>query len=205
MNNFQFALLCIVIIVIHLKSTEFVYNTGSNFYKCKDYEIWDIIHSKFDISYSKYNYTKNWYLLLFLIPIILNIKNISTSFIYEFVIKFLILIFLRSLTITTTILPKNTHVEVKPNKYVNLSLFDKTIGGGCYDKIYSGHAAFGLLLTLLLFKYNFLESNTFNIILFALINLLHFFIIIVTRAHYTVDVIIAVFMTLWINDIKILI
>jgi hypothetical protein len=187
-------LLIIICIIIHVKSTEFVYKTGSTFYKYKEYEIWDIIHSNF-IDYSKYNYKKNFYLILFILPLLLN--KINIDFIKEFVLKFLIIILLRSLTIISTILPKNNNNVKIDKKYNNLSLFDKIIGAG-YDKMFSGHFAFGLLLTLLYFKYNILESNWFNTIIFFIINLIHLFILSITRSHYTMDMIVSLYVTLFV-------
>jgi hypothetical protein len=124
---------------------------------------------------------------------------------YEFIVKFMILILLRAFTIISTILPRNSKIKVKLNKKTDFwsLLYHRTIGGGGYDKIYSGHAAFGLLLTLLLFKYNFLESNVFNIMLYTLLNIIHFMIIGITRSHYTVDIIVAIFMTLWVHGVRI--
>jgi hypothetical protein len=191
---------------------EFVYRTGTKFYtvdkidlknpKCKNDDVWDLLHSNFN-NYSQYNYTKNWYMIVFFIPLLYKIHNISSEFIKEFLLKFLFIIFLRSITIITTILPKNTSVEVKPDKYGNLSLFDKTIGGGCYDKMFSGHFAFGLLLTLLLFKYNFIELNTLNITLFSILNIVHLFILSVTRSHYTMDMIVSLYVTLFVYNLDI--
>lgn len=198
---------------------EFVYTTGTTFYKtqrkskhkfkrkCKNKSkricIWDIIHSNFP-DYSLYNYTKNWYLIFFIIPIIFNITNISFNFIHEFLSKFIILIFLRCLTIISTILPRNCELKFKLNKKTNFwtLLYHKIIGGGYYDKCFSGHAAFGLLLTLLLFKYNFLQTNIFNILLYTIFNIIHFFMITITRSHYTVDIVVAIFMTLWVHGIR---
>ena len=196
-------ILIVGILIVHLKSMEFVYKTGTEFYgkkKCKKGDIWDIIHSNFS-DYSQYNYTKNWYLILFILPLVFN--KIQIDFVKEFVVKFLIIVFLRSITIASTILPKNTKAEVKPDKYGNLSLFDKTIGGGCYDKMFSGHFAFGLLLTLLLFKYNILENNWFNMILFVCINAIHLFILSVTRSHYTMDMIVSLYVTLFVFNLNI--
>lgn len=209
-NNSIFAILIIIIIISHLKAMEFVYKTGTSFYgasisdcKNKD-EVWDILHSNFN-NYSDYNYTKNWYMVLFVIPIIYKYINdsISNKFIKEFILKFMLLIFLRSATIIATILPKNTPVEVIPDEYGNLSLFDKTIGGGCYDKMFSGHFAFGLLLTLLMFKHSIIESSKFNIILFIIINVLHLFILGVTRSHYTMDMIVSLYVTLFVYNLDI--
>jgi hypothetical protein len=203
-----FAILVTIIAVCHLKAMEFVYRTGTAYYgggdgKCKKSDdVWDILHANFK-NYSEYNYTKNWYMIVFFIPLIYNIFKITNGFIKEFIFKFLIIIFLRSITITATILPKNTTVEVKPDKYGNLSLFDKTIGGGCYDKMFSGHFAFGLLLTLLMFKYNILKMNTLNLMLFVVLNALHLFILGVTRSHYTMDMIVALYVTLFVYNLDI--
>ena len=62
-------LFIIICIIVHVKSMEFVYKTGSKFYKNKKYDIWDIIHSNF-MDYSKYDYQKNLYLILFLLPLL---------------------------------------------------------------------------------------------------------------------------------------
>lgn len=206
LSQTTFAILVTVISIIHLKAMEFVYKTGTKYYgeknKCKKDDVWDILHINFK-NYSEHNYTKNLYMIVFFAPLIYNYINITNEFIKEYVLKFLIIIFLRSITIMSTILPKNTPVEVKPDKYGNLSLFDKTIGGGCYDKMFSGHFAFGLLLTLLMFKYNIIETSYLNIGLFTVFNLLHIFILGVTRSHYTMDMIVSLYVTLFVYNLDI--
>lgn len=201
----EIILVLIIISLVHLNAMGFVYRTGTLFYKKSktNLNIYDIIHSQFS-DFSCYNYTKNYYLLLFIFPL-LNFNKISYAFLYEFFIKFMIIIFFRAITICCTILPRNSKFKVKINKNTDFwtMIFHRTIGGGCFDKIYSGHLAFGLLLTLLFFKYNFLESSIFNITLFALINIIHFFILAITRSHYTVDMVIAIFMTLWVHGVRI--
>lgn len=200
----------LVIGTVHISAMSFVFYKGTKFYKKKkgsslrrntQMPIWDIIHSNF-ADYSIFNYSKDIYLIVFFLPIIFNLQNISITFAYEFFWKFMILIFLRSFSIISTILPRNSKLKVKINKKTDFwtVLYHRTIGGGCYDKLYSGHASFGLLATLLLFKYRFLESNIFNISLFVLINLIHFMMIGVTRAHYTVDIVVAIYVTFWIYE-----
>lgn len=200
----------LVIGTVHILAMSFVFYKGTKFYKKKtqtsslstlETPIWDIIHSNFT-DYSVFNYSKDIYLIVFFLPIIFNLQNISIIYIYEFFWKFMILIFLRSFTIISTILPRNSKLKVKINKKTNMwtLLYHRTIGGGMYDKIYSGHSSFGLLATLLLFKYNFLETNTFNVSLLVFLNVLHFFMIGITRAHYTVDIIVAIYVTLWIYE-----
>lgn len=210
----------LVIGTVHISAMSFVFYKGTKFYKKKgktlskkkgtskpnsslgvETPIWDIIHSNFD-DHSHFNYSKDIYLIVFFMPIIVNLSNFSITFLYEFVSKFLILVFLRSFTIISTILPRNSKLKVKINKKTDFwtVLYHRTIGGGCYDKIFSGHASFGLIATLLLFKYNFLESNNFNILLFILLNIIHFMMIGITRAHYTVDMVVAIYVTLWVYE-----
>jgi hypothetical protein len=208
----------LVIGTVHISAMSFVFYKGTKFYKKKKGKtlskktdlslggelhtpIWDIIHSNFD-DYSVFNYSKDIYLVVFFLPIIFNLLNISFVYVYEFFWKFMILIFLRSFSIISTILPRNSKLKVKINKKTDFwtVLYHRTIGGGCYDKLFSGHASFGLLATLLLFKYNFLETNIFNISLFILLNIIHFMMIGVTRAHYTVDIIVAIYVTLWVYE-----
>lgn len=203
----------LVIGTVHISAMSFVFYKGTKFYKKKKIKnrsllkskrhtpIWDIIHSNF-ADYSVFNYSKDIYLIVFFLPVIFNLQNISIVYLYEFFWKFMILIFLRSFSIISTILPRNSKLKVKINKKTDFwtVLYHRTIGGGCYDKIYSGHAAFGLLATFLIFKYNFLEMNTFNMTLFAILNVLHFFMITITRAHFTVDIVVAIYVTFWIYE-----
>jgi len=218
MNVTTIVISLLVIGTVHISAMSFVFYKGTKFYRKKVFQrkknrkqilpiikqstpIWDIIHSNF-ADYSVFNYSKDIYLIVFFLPIIFNLQNISAIYVYEFFWKFMILIFLRSFTIISTILPRNSKLKVKINKKTDFwtVLYHRTIGGGMYDKCYSGHSSFGLLATLLLFKYNFLESNNFNILLFILLNIIHFMMIGVTRAHYTVDIIVAIYVTLWVYE-----
>lgn len=211
-NKSQFLLLFSLAAVIHLGTMQFVYTKGTTFYecdkktedgiKCECDEIWDIIHSNFN-EYSEYNYTKNWYMIVFLLPLIYNIQRINNDFIKEFTLKFLVIVLLRSLTIMTTILPKNTNVQAQADENGKLSLFNQTVGGACYDKMFSGHFAFGLLLTLLMFKYGILATTTLNIFVFVFINAIHLFILGVTRSHFTMDMVVSLYVTLFVYNLNI--
>lgn len=180
---------------------QYTYTTGVNFYENKEInsnKIYDIIQNNTS-DYSIYNYDKNWYLLVFILPIILNFSKIPFAFYNEFLYKFLIIILIRALVIPLTILPKNSQCQVITDQNGQLNLFNKTIGGGCYDKIYSGHFSFSILLTLLLLKYNILQG-TFGITFAIITNILHLFILTMTRSHYTIDIVMGFFVTLFINN-----
>jgi len=121
----------------------------------------------------------------YIINIILGLAACS-FFIYPkiflpFLVLFLIIIVIRMITIQLTVLPKTT-CDIK--KSVDLS-------GYCYDKIFSGHAAFMCLLTL--FLYNLKKISIFVLII---INVLYGLLIISARSHYTIDVVVAFIVTL---------
>ena len=98
---------------------------------------------------------------------------------------------IRAFTTISTILPKH-------------KICNETIGirslllGGCYDKIFSGHTSFTLLLTLLYYR-----EHIINLPLLLGINAANILAILATRSHYTVDVLLAIFVTTTIYSIKV--
>lgn len=115
----------------------------------------------------------------------------TKTLVYELFAKFIIIMFIRAFTILTTIFPKDEHCDTTLN--LRSYLF-----GGCFDKIFSGHTSFILLLTLLYYREHIIG-------LYSLlgINLFNMFIILSTRGHYTVDVLLAIFVTTTIYSVKI--
>jgi hypothetical protein len=114
-------------------------------------------------------------------------KSLTT----EFLAKFLIIMLIRSFTIVSTILPKH---EICEDKFSIREFFL----GGCYDKIFSGHTSFLLLLTLLYYR-----EDIIGILPLIAINIINILFILATRSHYTVDIILAIFVTTTIYSIKI--
>jgi len=188
--DIKLIIIVIIACICHVKAMEFVYRTG----KAKK-EIWDIIHNNFG-DYSRYGYTKNWYIFIFLIPLLYLFKRVNRAFMTEFIIKLCIIILLRSVTIISTMLPRNNKTNSVDDDYNSLSLFDKIISGGFYDKGFSGHFAIGLLLTLMMFKYNIVKMSLWSVILFMILNMLHLFILSITRSHYTIDMLVSLYATL---------
>jgi hypothetical protein len=181
-----------ITIICHLYAMKFAWTKGTKHYNDKLIHVYDIIHSNFK-DYTKYNYTKNWYLLVFILPIILNIYKLNSKIIDEYLLGFCLLILIRSLMIICTILPRQNNCKV-----TKLKIFNKTIGGTCYDKMFSGHFAFGFFTTLLLFKNNIIDSTFSNKLLFLIFNAIHFYIIGITRSHYTIDIIVSAFITIFV-------
>ena len=120
----------------------------------------------------------------------LRLSKLNNNMINEFILGFFLIILIRSLMIICTILPRQNNCKV-----TKLKIFNKTIGGTCYDKMFSGHFAFGLFTTLFVFRNNILEPNFSNKILFLIINSIHFLIIGITRSHYTIDIVVSIFIT----------
>jgi hypothetical protein len=106
----------------------------------------------------------------------------------EFVAKILFIWFLRALTLVTTVLPKH---EKCRRRWTWKNCFK----GQCYDKVFSGHTSFVFLASLLFYREGFLSWP-------ALIGIvaLEICIILLTRSHYTIDVVIALLITYIVND-----
>ena len=176
--------LLLIILFIYITYTQDILETiGETYYDNRINQqkltpkVYDIGHKYFP-NLENYEYIMNYLVglsfLSFLKPYIL----------IEF-IGFIIPIFIiRSITIHLTILPKMKNCEVTNDiKFI----------GGCYDKIFSGHFATIFLITLLLWKH-----HNISIVWVFLINILNAFLIIATRAHYTIDILVALFITLFI-------
>lgn len=69
--------------------------------------------------------------------------------------------------------------------------------GGCYDKVFSAHTAIVTLFTLIFWRENLLSTEAF-----WGLNIAQMAIIVFTRAHYTVDVILGFLITYLVYDGK---
>jgi hypothetical protein len=113
---------------------------------------------------------------------------LSTKGKIDFFTKLVIIYVLRGITILVTILPKHHKCE-------NSDTIFTYINGDCFDKIFSGHTSFMFLLTLFLMK-----ENLINLPVLIGINLANIFSILAVRSHYTVDVLLALLITFFINN-----
>lgn len=132
----------------------------------------------------KYEYLINYVTLgsLFLLCIFFS------SYLFEFIKLYTIIFLLRLLFTNCTVLPKMKHCKVSDIMSVN---------GYCYDKIFSGHASFVCLFTLFLLQSKYISLGTMIIL-----NLLNGLLIVSTKAHYTIDVLIAFMVTIIIFENK---
>jgi hypothetical protein len=94
----------------------------------------------------------------------------------------LVIIFLRQFIIQLTVLPKNEVCEIKDTS---------TFRGGCYDKIFSGHFGITFLTTLILF-----DNGLINQLFMILINFVNALFILLARCHYTIDIVVSIFVVI---------
>lgn len=106
----------------------------------------------------------------------------------EFAAKFILIMVIRALTTVSTILPKHEKCDATPH-------FSRYLKGQCYDKVFSGHTSFVLLATLI-----YLREGILGLPAFLGINLANITSIILTRSHYTVDIVLAILITLLVYD-----
>lgn len=92
------------------------------------------------------------------------------------------LVLLRQFIIPITILPKNTFCDIS-----DTSMFR----GGCYDKIFSAHFGITFLTTLILF-----DNGLINNFIAILINLVNGMFILLSRNHYTIDIVVSIFVVI---------
>jgi hypothetical protein len=97
------------------------------------------------------------------------------------------IVIVRALTTLTTILPPDKRCVKDAPRLFPLS---GAFLGSCYDKIFSGHLAIVLVIVLLNVRYGLLSMS-----LGALQVGLVAFLLIATRAHYTVDLVLACMIT----------
>lgn len=110
---------------------------------------------------------------LFIIPVIFNVEMFK-----EYIGYWLVVFTIRTIVINITILPKDKKCDIVKHSspYV----------GGCYDKVYSGH--FAVFFTCLLFLY---KKKYINMFIFALSSIIMGTLIVASRSHYTIDVIVS--------------
>ena len=160
---------------------------GIWFYELQQNEnkVFDLVHM-FTPDFHEYGGIVNLIPLLFLGTFLFTKGNL----IWEFAEKFLLLIFVRSLTIFLTILPKHEHCSKRFQ-------WSTCLVGQCYDKIFSGHTALTTLAALLLVRGGYIPS--WLGILFVTFETIF---ILVTRSHYSIDVFFAMVMSYLVYDKK---
>lgn len=144
--------------------------------------LYDLISNIIDLS--NYSIYVDIFTLFFIFIFIIN-SNIKLFLVFFKI--FSIIIFLRSISSTITIIP-TSDINCK---YNNLFL----LIGHCNDKIFSGHCAFTLLLILILIDNNKI-SLKYSLLLF-LVHFIYSISLILIKYHYSVDVFISYLITIY--------
>lgn len=174
-----------VVFLILLLSNYFTHELGKTFYTGEqaNSKIFDVLWA---ITPDMHEYHK--YNDIFVVGLLISFLFVPTSIFKEFIGKFLLILLVRALTIVSTILPKHEKCDD------NLTWL-QMMKGQCYDKVFSGHTSFVLLATLI-----FLREGIISLPIFFALNLGQITSIILTRSHYTVDIILAIVITWLVYD-----
>ena len=166
--------------ILHIFCTKYLINKELN--NSNSENLNDILFD-FTPDLHNYYYIVNLIIFILLIPLFINPKKKYFISIFKY---FSIIIFIRCITTCVTIMPPIKDCKIKLENKNNIYNY---IIGHCNDKIFSGHTSFMLILFFVIYKYKILKSN--YLIIYGLLILLNSFLIILTRSHYTVDVILA--------------
>jgi len=180
--------------IIHFISSIILYNKTKDISE-KNPPLYDIIISNTP-DLSNYDIIPN-ILLCFIFSFLLIPLFFNENFkiLYSFFKYFSLIILIRTITTQVTILPPTILEPQRECKYEK-NFFDIIcicLDGHNLDKIFSGHTAASLLLVLLYFKYNILEKNSLYLLLG--LQILLSLTLILTRGHYTIDVLLAYIIT----------
>ena len=148
--------------------------------KSKSFEVFDLGHEilpQFDVSQLVDAFSAlGWVPFVYLAP-----GGVARRIQADLGARLAFLFFLRAITTTVTILPKRQDCDASKWTWREL------LGGACYDKIFSGHAAVATLVSLELVKHDVWPSWagwTYG----GGISLL----MLVSRGHYTVDIVLGI-------------
>jgi hypothetical protein len=171
---FTFILITIQIIFVYL-----CYYNGKTFFSEREKQ-GKTTQKIFDISHKFLpNYSDNEWLNILMNIVIFSPLVIYPHIIGQFLSYIIPVLLFRYITTNTTILPKTKNCNDDSFSLYNF------INGHCYDKIFSGHFACGIIISLLLYHNNIIQD--LNIL--GIYNIIIAYLLLVTRSHYTVDLI----------------
>jgi hypothetical protein len=168
-------LLTILTCIMYLLANGFTYYIGTDITSHCGAPLKDVLHM-FLPDLSKWVHARDALLIFFVLPIIF-IKN-KVRFILEFWDRFMLIVAFKAICIFFTFLPPS-NPDCSQKKYRN----------HCFHNAVSGHTAFTLLLTIMYTRYGICNNYIY------IITALYFIFILMTRAHYTKDVLEAIIMT----------
>jgi hypothetical protein len=175
MNKIEIILAVVIFFIYSHFINKYLHSVGHEYYNDED-RVYDVFHEMLP-NYEKYEFIGNVYICIVLLLVFLK-PSLSFSIILDFISFIIPIYFIRSILTLITVLPKSSNCEYNLNMaFVN---------GGCYDKIFSGHTAMVFILSLLLKKYKVIDFTGLIIL-----NIINVSIILLTRTHYTIDIIVS--------------
>jgi hypothetical protein len=180
----QIVLYFLGFLVYYAFVSHYIDQIGENYYSTRvsngktNPKVYDVFH-KFLPDWSEHRLYNDLFAIGFLIPLLF-----KPTVIIEYLGFWIPIFVIRSLFNLVTILPKNKNCQVN-------NTFSFRIKRTCYDKVFSGHFSSFLLAALLYLKYNWISLPS----AVSLVSL-NAFSILVTRSHYTIDILVALVVTL---------
>lgn len=123
--------------------------------------------------------------IILLLYIIMGNSSASTKAVNKFLITHGPLMALRGIFFSVTLLPDSSEMCLESGHI-----------GSCFDLIFSGHSTIMLLCTMIISEFFNISTLFYSILMVK--NLITCFMIILCRNHYTIDVLISIFMTYFI-------
>jgi hypothetical protein len=176
--------ICLLIATV-LFGSYIVDEIGVYFYEKQEHtstKIFDLIH-EFTPDLHEHEVWVNVIPVIILISFFLLKEPSGFQLAKEFTGKFLILLFIRTLMLLSTVLPKH-------EKCTRRFSWKNCFKGQCYDKSFSGHTALVFLACLIFLREDIIPFWGLCLIMTTQISL-----ILLTRSHYTIDVVIALLFT----------
>ncbi len=167
-------LLTILTCIVYFLANGFTYylGTSDNDYGCHSKPLKDVLHDILP-DYSKWVHIRDVILVTFMIPIIF-LKN-KLLFLISLWDRFMLVIAVKAICIFFTFLPPSNQ-DCYEKKYLN----------HCFHNAVSGHTAFAMLLGIFYVRFGVFKEYIYFIIA------LYCIFIIMTRAHYSKDILEAV-------------
>lgn len=177
----------LLFVIVHALATYLVHRQGRAFYqgrseKCERPKVYDVGHKVLpDLSQSRLANIANdaMALLPFVLAYAWNLP--------DYYRLFAIVLAIRWFTTLVTILPKHKHCDDNADLAPSNYLF-----GHCYDKVFSGHFSASLLFALMLYR----SSGGVPWQALVAYELVHAFLIVSVRSHYTIDLIVSAFVVM---------
>jgi hypothetical protein len=174
-------LLSVLTCVVYLLANGFTYHLGTT--SCLGARpLKDILHEILP-DWSKWVYVRDIVISTFFVPLLL-VRN-KVCFLVELWYGFLLIILIKAISIFFTFIPPS-NPDCHEKRYLN----------HCYHSSTSGHASLTVLLAMLYVQHGVLKKQRQMVFVVVF---LYCVLILMTRAHYTVDICQAVVVTLLIT------